>query len=111
MSTTKIALLGAIAGLTIFIGLPLGRVRRPAPRLKAGLNGVAIGILLFLLWDILTHAWEPTDAARGPGPAPGPGRGAGRRTDGRSGCPGRPARGHASGWRRRRGQPVDDDRG
>jgi len=63
MSTTKIALLGAIAGLTIFIGLPLGRVRRPAPRLKAGLNGVAIGILLFLLWDILTHAWEPTDAA------------------------------------------------
>ncbi len=63
MSTTKIALLGAIAGLTIFIGLPLGRVRRPAPRLKAGLNGVAIGILLFLLWDILSHAWEPTDAA------------------------------------------------
>ena len=63
MSTTKIALLGAIAGLTIFIGLPLGRVRRPAPRLKAGLNGVAIGILLFLVWDILSHAWEPTDAA------------------------------------------------
>ncbi len=63
MSTTKIALLGAIAGLTIFIGLPLGRLRRPAPRLKAALNGVAIGVLLFLLWDILSHAWEPTDAA------------------------------------------------
>ena len=63
MSTTKIALLGAIAGLTIFIGLPLGRLRRPAPRLKAALNGVAIGVLLFLVWDILSHAWEPTDAA------------------------------------------------
>ena len=63
MSTTRIALLGAIAGLTIFIGLPLGRLRRPAPRLKAALNGVAIGVLLFLLWDILSHAWEPTDAA------------------------------------------------
>ena len=63
MSTTKIALLGAIAGLTIFIGLPLGRVRRPAPRLKAALNGVAIGILLFLAVGHPSHAWEPTDAA------------------------------------------------
>jgi ZIP family zinc transporter len=63
MSGSKIALLGAIAGLTIFLGLPLGRLRSPAPRLKAGLNAVAIGVLLFLLWDVLGQAWEPTDAA------------------------------------------------
>jgi ZIP family zinc transporter len=63
MSGSKIALLGAIAGFTIFLGLPLGRVRNPAPRLKAALNAVAIGILLFLLWDVLGQAWEPTDAA------------------------------------------------
>lgn len=63
MSGSKIALLGAIAGLTIFLGLPLGRLRNPAPRLKAALNAVAIGILLFLLWDVLGQAWEPTDAA------------------------------------------------
>ena len=63
MSASQIALLGAIAGFTIFLGLPLGRLRAPAPRLKAGLNGVAIGVLVFLVWDILAHAWEPTDAA------------------------------------------------
>jgi zinc transporter, ZIP family len=63
VSGSKIALLGAIAGLTIFLGLPLGRLRNPAPRWKAALNAVAIGILLFLLWDVLGQAWEPTDAA------------------------------------------------
>ncbi len=63
MSSVQIAVLGAIAGATIFLGLPIGRLRDPLPRLKAGLNGVAIGVLLFLVWDILTHAWEPVDAS------------------------------------------------
>ncbi|MFD8388276.1 ZIP family metal transporter [Streptomyces sp. NPDC059680] len=63
MSSGNIALLGAIAGLTIYLGLPLGRLRTPTPRLKAGLNAVAIGILVFLVWDVLTHAWEPVDEA------------------------------------------------
>ncbi|HTI28515.1 MAG TPA: ZIP family metal transporter [Kutzneria sp.] len=65
MSSAQIALLGAIAGFTIYLGLPLGRLRAPMPRLKAGLNAVAIGILVFLLWDVLTHAWEPVDEALG----------------------------------------------
>jgi ZIP family zinc transporter len=65
MSSTQVALLGAIAGLTIYLGLPLGRVRASMPRLKAGLNAVAIGILLFLLWDVLSQAWEPVDQALG----------------------------------------------
>lgn len=65
MSATQIALLGAIAGLTIFLGLPIGRLRNPAPRLRALLNAAAAGILLFLLWDVLAHAWEPVDAALG----------------------------------------------
>jgi ZIP family zinc transporter len=65
MSATRIALLGAIAGFTIFLGLPIGRLRNPAPRLRALLNAIAIGILLFLLWDVLAHAWEPLDAALG----------------------------------------------
>ncbi len=63
MTGGQIAVLGAVAGATIFLGLPVGRLRRPTPRLKAGLNGVAIGVLFFLVWDILTHAWEPVDAA------------------------------------------------
>lgn len=63
MSSANIALLGAIAGFTIYLGLPVGRLRTPTPRLKAGLNAVAIGILTFLVWDVLTHAWEPVDEA------------------------------------------------
>ncbi len=27
------------------------------------LNAIAVGILLFLVWDVLSHAWEPIDAA------------------------------------------------
>ena len=65
MPASQIAILGAFAGLTIFIGLPLGRVRARMPRTKAFLNAVAIGILIFLLWDVLTNAWEPTDKALG----------------------------------------------
>jgi zinc transporter, ZIP family len=58
-------LLGFIAGVTIVLGLPLGRLRRPAPGLRAFLNAVAVGILLFLVWDVLSAAWEPIDSALG----------------------------------------------
>jgi ZIP family zinc transporter len=59
MSTGELLLLGAIAGLTIFLGLPVGRMRDPAPRLKAFLNATATGILVFLLWDVLSSGWDP----------------------------------------------------
>jgi ZIP family zinc transporter len=58
-------LLGFIAGATILFGLPVGRLRRPAPSLRAFLNAVAVGILLFLVWDVLSAAWAPIDAALG----------------------------------------------
>ena len=57
--------LGLIAGATILLGLPIGRLRRPAPGLRALLNAVAVGVLLFLVWDVLSAAWEPIDAALG----------------------------------------------
>lgn len=63
MSAERIALLGAIAGFTIYLGLPVGRLRSPVPRLRAILNAVAAGVLIFLLWDVLAHAWEPIDGA------------------------------------------------
>jgi zinc transporter, ZIP family len=63
VSAAKITLLGAIAGLTILLGLPIGRMRSPAPRVRALLNAGAAGILLFLFWDVLAHAWEPVDTA------------------------------------------------
>jgi zinc transporter, ZIP family len=59
VSSGNILILGAIAGLTIFLGLPLGRLRNPAPRLCAFLNATAIGILVFLLWDVLANGWQP----------------------------------------------------
>ncbi len=63
MSLEKTLLLGFIAGVTILIGLPIGRLRRPAPRMRLLLNATAVGILLFLFWDVLSAAWEPIDAA------------------------------------------------
>lgn len=63
MPASQIAILGAVAGLTIFLGLPLGRVRTAMPRVKAFLNAFAIGILIFLLWDVLSNAWEPASGA------------------------------------------------
>ena len=63
MPTSQIVLLGAVAGLTIFLGLPLGRIRAPMPRVKVFLNALAIGILIFLLWDVLTNAWAPAATA------------------------------------------------
>ena len=63
MSETRTLILGAIAGFTILLGLPLGRLRRPVPGLRHMLNAIAIGILLFLLWDVLATAFDPVDVA------------------------------------------------
>jgi ZIP family zinc transporter len=63
MSTTQIFLLGAIAGFTIFLGLPLARVENADPRLRAGLSALAAGVLLFLLWDVLVHGVAPVEEA------------------------------------------------
>jgi ZIP family zinc transporter len=63
MSLEKTLLLGFIAGVTILIGLPIGRLKRPAPRMRVLLNAIAVGVLLFLVWDVLSAAWEPIDAA------------------------------------------------
>ena len=63
MSLEKTLLLGFIAGVTILLGLPIGRLKKPAPRLSMMLNAVAVGILIFLVWDVLSAAWEPIDTA------------------------------------------------
>ena len=62
MSDGEVLVLGAIAGFTIFLGLPIGRIRNPSVALKAFLNAVAVGILLFLFWDVLparSTRWRP----------------------------------------------------
>ena len=52
-------ILGAIAGLTIFLGLPFAMMRRVPRSWIAFLNAIAVGVLFFLLFDILRQAGEP----------------------------------------------------
>ncbi len=63
MSTAQILLLGAIAGATIFLGLPIGRLRGLSSATRAALSALATGILIFLLWDVLTGAVDPIESA------------------------------------------------
>jgi len=62
MTTGHILLLGAVAGATIFLGLPVGRVRGLSVGARAGLSSLATGILVFLLWDVLSNAVDPIDS-------------------------------------------------
>src|SRR5947209_2481147 len=63
MSQGGAVLLGAIAGGTVFLGLPIARMRGLPKPVQGFLNALATGILVFLLWDILTHATGPVEAA------------------------------------------------
>jgi ZIP family zinc transporter len=63
MSTGETIALGALAGFTIFLGLPLGRMRAGSTRLRTFLSGISAGILVFLLFDIFEHAVHPIEEA------------------------------------------------
>src|SRR3954453_15818877 len=65
MRETQTLLLGFIAGVTSLIGLPLGRVRSVKPGTRQFLNAIAIGILIFLIWDVRAHAVERVGNALG----------------------------------------------
>ena len=53
--------LGAIAGFTIYLGLPIGRLRTTSLRVKTMLSGVSAGILVFLLVEILHDSFEAVE--------------------------------------------------
>jgi zinc transporter, ZIP family len=59
MKWPEVLLLGAIAGATIFLGLPVARIKNPPRTLQGFLNAVATGILFFLLYDVLSQAIGP----------------------------------------------------
>lgn len=59
----NVALLGLIAGLTIFLGLPIARLGSANSRVRGVLNSLAIGILLFLFVEIAVHGFEPVEDA------------------------------------------------
>jgi ZIP family zinc transporter len=48
--------LGALAGFTIYLGLPVARLRQKTTNFQSLLTALALGILLFLVWDILSKA-------------------------------------------------------
>ena len=58
MSFAETVLLGALAGFTIFLGLPLGRLQIVGPRGRVALAMFAVGVLAFLFADIFEHALE-----------------------------------------------------
>src|SRR5437660_47338 len=63
MSTAQTLMLGAGAGLTIFLGLPIGRMQNVSANVKAFLSATATSVLIFLLWDVLSTAVDPIDSA------------------------------------------------
>ena len=63
MSMGEILALGAIAGFTVFLGLPLGRMRSASTRVRSLLNAGATGILLFLFSDVLFVAQKQKPSA------------------------------------------------
>src|SRR3981081_3118125 len=63
MSFAETAALGAVAGLTIFVGLPLGRVRRGEDRMRGGLAMFSVGILAFIFMDVTKHGEEILETA------------------------------------------------
>ena len=48
--------LGAIAGFTIYLGLPMARVRWAGDRVRVGLAMFSVGILAFIFMDVTKHA-------------------------------------------------------
>ncbi|HEU4974107.1 MAG TPA: ZIP family metal transporter [Baekduia sp.] len=56
MTFAQTTLLGAIAGSTIFLGLPLARVRRMTGRARVGLSMLSAGVLAFLFMDVGAEA-------------------------------------------------------
>lgn len=63
MSFAETALLGALAGFTIFLSLPVGRLELVSRRTRVALAMFSVGILVFLLVDVLGHGFEIVEDA------------------------------------------------
>ena len=63
MSFVQTIFLGAIAGFTIYLGLPLGRIKQISAGTRTFLSMTSAGILLFILYDVLSNLSEPIKSA------------------------------------------------
>jgi ZIP family zinc transporter len=59
----QLVLLGSIAGFTIFLGLPIATLQNLSATKKGFLNAFALGILVFLIIDVFSHAWESAEGS------------------------------------------------
>jgi len=55
VSFAQTVLLGALAGATIYLGLPVGRMRLLGSRSRVALAMFAVGVLAFIFVDVLSH--------------------------------------------------------
>lgn len=58
MSFGETILLGALAGFTIYLGLPFGRIEFVSQRAKVALAMFSVGVLAFLFAEVLVHGVE-----------------------------------------------------
>ncbi len=63
MSFAETVLLGALAGSTIFLGLPIARMHILSQQTRVALAMLSVGILVFLLVDVLSHGFAIADDA------------------------------------------------
>ena len=63
MSFAQTIALGAVAGFTIYIGLPVGRLKLVDNRTRVALAMLSVGILAFIFVDVLSNGVSIVDAA------------------------------------------------
>lgn len=61
--TPELVALGFVAGFTIFLGLPVAIVKSVTPRIKGFLNAITIGVLIFILIEVLPAAKQYAESA------------------------------------------------
>ena len=61
MNFAQTVFLGAIAGFTIFLGLPMGRMKIVSTRARTMLTMISSGILFFLFFDIFGNVAAPIE--------------------------------------------------
>src|SRR4030088_1785941 len=67
MSFGQTIALGALAGFTIYTGLPLARLRLLSDRSRVALAMFAVGVLAFLFVDVMSHGEGILEQAIGRG--------------------------------------------
>jgi ZIP family zinc transporter len=63
VSFAQTVALGALAGFTIYLGLPVGRLQLLGARARVALAMFSVGVLAFIFVDVLSHATSIVDSA------------------------------------------------